>query len=87
MEVATLGLILMSIVGVGLAMLIMAVGAMVSGRCLGGSCGGPDVVGPDGTPLSCETCPLRDRALRDDQARRPAAREHPLGHAAEGAER
>ena len=56
-----LGLILLSIVVIGLLMLAMAVGAIFSNRCLRGSCGGPEVLGPDGEPLSCETCPLREK--------------------------
>jgi hypothetical protein len=56
------GLVLLTILVIGLAMLAMAVGAMFSNRCLRGSCGGPDVLGPDGEPLTCETCPLREPA-------------------------
>jgi hypothetical protein len=56
------GLILLTIVVFGLAMLGMAVGAMFSNRCLRGSCGGPEVLGPDGDPISCDTCPLREKA-------------------------
>jgi hypothetical protein len=56
------GLILLTIVVIGLAMLGMAVGAMFSNRCLRGSCGGPDVFGPDGESLNCDTCPLREKA-------------------------
>lgn len=53
----TMGLILLSIIGVALAMLAMAVGALVSKRCLRGSCGGPEVLGADGKPLTCDACP------------------------------
>lgn len=56
-----MGVIVLSIVGVALAMLLMAVGAMVSTRRLRGSCGGHPVPGPDGQPLTCDACPLRDR--------------------------
>lgn len=52
-------LIVLTIVLMALVMLAMAVGAIVSNRCLRGSCGGPEVLGPDGTPLSCDTCPMR----------------------------
>ena len=65
---ATLGVILLSIIGVGLAMLIMAVGVMFSNRCLRGSCGGPEVLAADGEPLSCDTCPLRDTPQGDARA-------------------
>jgi len=60
-----MGLTLLSIVGVGLVMLIMAVGAIFSDRCLRGSCGGPAVLGSDGQPLNCEACPLRDKPQGD----------------------
>lgn len=55
-----MGLLLLTIVGIGLVMLAMSVGVMLSGRCLRGSCGGPDLVGPDGRSLTCATCPNRD---------------------------
>lgn len=48
-------------VAFGLAMLVMAVGVMFSGRCLRGSCGGTPVFGPDGEPLTCATCPNKDK--------------------------
>jgi hypothetical protein len=54
-----MGVILLSIVGVALAMLIMAVGAIFSNRCLTGSCGGRAVLGFDGQPLTCDACPRR----------------------------
>jgi hypothetical protein len=56
-----MGLFLLTLVIVGLAMAAMAVGTIFSNRCLRGSCGGPEVLGPDGEPLSCDTCPLRDK--------------------------
>ncbi|MGE0591660.1 MAG: hypothetical protein AB7G23_00870 [Vicinamibacterales bacterium] len=52
-------LVLLAIVVIGVAMLFMSVGVVVSNRCLRGSCGGPEVLGPDGTPISCDTCPVR----------------------------
>lgn len=60
-----MGTILLSILGVALAMLMMAVGAIVSNRCLRGSCGGRDVLGLEGEPLTCDTCPLRDTPQSD----------------------
>ena len=56
------GLMLLTVVVIGLAMLAMAVGAIFSNRCLRGSCGGPEILGPDGEPLTCDTCPLREKA-------------------------
>ena len=52
-------LVVLTTVLIGLAMAAMAVGVVFSNRCLRGSCGGPELLGPDGTPLSCETCPMR----------------------------
>jgi len=64
-----MGLIILTVVIVGLVMVAMAVGTIFSGRCLRGSCGGPEVLGPDGEPLSCDTCPLReDRGAPDAPA-------------------
>ena len=50
---------LLTLGGMALIMVIMAVGVIFNGRCLRGSCGGPDAVGPDGEPLNCATCPNR----------------------------
>jgi hypothetical protein len=55
---------LLTLGGMGIIMMIMAVGVMFSGRCLRGSCGGPDAVGPDGEPLNCATCPNRKTIAR-----------------------
>jgi hypothetical protein len=55
-------LILLAIVAIGLVMLAMSVGVLLSGRCLRGSCGGVGIVGPDGEPLTCATCPNRKAA-------------------------
>ena len=63
-----MGVMLLSIVGVALVMLMMAVGAIFSNRCLRGSCGGRAVLGFDGQPLTCDTCPLRDGAQHDPDA-------------------
>ena len=38
-----MGLILITVVGMGLAVLAMSVGVLLSGRCLRGSCGGPEL--------------------------------------------
>ena len=55
---------LLTLGGMGIIMMIMAVGVMFGGRCLRGSCGGPDAVGPDGEPLNCATCPNRETIAR-----------------------
>lgn len=59
-----MGLILVTIVFIGLAVLAMSIGVLLSGRCLRGSCGGPEVLGPDGQPLTCATCPKRKLQAR-----------------------
>ncbi len=46
-------------------MLAMSVGVLVTGRCLRGSCGGPAVLDSDGEPITCATCPNRDRLKRE----------------------
>jgi hypothetical protein len=53
---------LLSLGVIGVAMLAMAIGVILSGRCLRGSCGGPDVTGPDGQSLRCASCPRNDEA-------------------------
>ena len=53
--------ILLVFVAFGLAMAMMAVGVIFSGRCLRGSCGGTPVFGPDGEPITCATCPNKDK--------------------------
>ncbi len=55
-------LVLLVVAIIGIVMLAMAVGVIVSGRCLRGSCGGPDVVGPNGESLMCATCPKRQES-------------------------
>ncbi len=55
-------LVLLTIVVMALAMAGMAVGVLFSNKCLRGSCGGPEVLDADGDPLSCDTCPLKDKA-------------------------
>jgi hypothetical protein len=57
-------LVLLAIVAIGLVMLAMSVGVLLSGRCLRGSCGGPGVLGPDGESLACAACPNRKAAER-----------------------
>lgn len=46
---------------IALVMLAMSVGVLVSGRCLRGSCGGPAVLDADGEPITCSSCPNRER--------------------------
>jgi hypothetical protein len=48
---------LLTLGGMGIVMMIMAVGIVFSGRCLQGSCGGLDAV--DGESLNCDTCSNR----------------------------
>lgn len=52
-----------------LVMLIMAVGVIFKRPCLRGSCGGPDVFGPDGEPVTCATCPNKDKKRQEALAR------------------
>ena len=54
-----MGVFLITVLVIGLAMLAMAVGVLLSSRCLRGSCGGEAALGPDGESLTCETCPMR----------------------------
>lgn len=54
-------LFLLSVVILALIMLVMSVGVIFSGRCLRGSCGGPAVLDSAGEPVTCATCPNRDR--------------------------
>ena len=55
--------LLLTIVLMGLAMLGMSIGVVLSGRSLRGSCGGVDVVAMDGEVLSCGACPKKEKAL------------------------
>ena len=59
-----MGVLLLTLTIFALAMLIMAVGVIFRRPCLRGSCGGPDILGPDGAPLTCATCPNRDKGQR-----------------------
>jgi hypothetical protein len=58
-------LLLLTLTLFALAMLVMAVGVIFSGRCLRGSCGGPAVLDADGEPITCATCPHRERLLEE----------------------
>ena len=58
---------LLTIAALALIMLIMSVGVIFSGRCLRGSCGGRAVLDSAGEPITCATCPNRDR-LRAEAA-------------------
>lgn len=51
-----------------IAMLIMAVGVIFKRPCLRGSCGGSAVLDASGEPLSCATCPNREKNKRSDEA-------------------
>ena len=52
-----------------LVMLVMSVGVILSGRCLRGSCGGPAVLDGNGEPITCATCPNRERLLEEARQR------------------
>ncbi len=54
-------LLLLTLAAFAVAMLIMAVGVIMSRPCLRGSCGGPEVLSPDGESLTCATCPNRKK--------------------------
>jgi hypothetical protein len=58
-------LLLLTLALFALAMLVMAVGVIFSGRCLRGSCGGQGVFDADGEPITCATCPNRERLIRE----------------------
>jgi hypothetical protein len=55
-------LILITVGLIALIMLAMSVGVVFKNRCLRGSCGGPEILDPNGDPLSCATCPNRNKA-------------------------
>ena len=59
---------------IALVMLVMSVGVIFSGRCLRGSCGGAAILDSHGDPVTCATCPNRDRLLEEarQQAEDPA---------------
>jgi hypothetical protein len=61
-------LILITIGFIALIMLAMSVGVVFKNRCLRGSCGGPEVLDPNGDPLSCATCPNRNKAEQSSQS-------------------
>lgn len=56
-----------------LVMLVMSVGVIVSGRCLRGSCGGGAVLDGDGEPITCATCPNRQRLMEEARQKLAAA--------------
>lgn len=58
-----MSLFLLSLGVLGLAMIGLAAGVIVSNRELRGSCGGIAVRGPDGEPMTCGNCDCR---LPDD---------------------
>ncbi len=58
-------LLLLTLTLFALVMLAMSVGVLLSGRCLRGSCGGPAVLDGDGDPITCATCPNRERLLEE----------------------
>ena len=58
-------LLLLSLGLIALVMLVMSVGVIFSGKCLRGSCGGPAILDADGEPITCATCPNRERLLEE----------------------
>ena len=50
-----------TIAAIAIIMFAMAIGVVMKRPCLRGSCGGPDVLTSDGDPISCETCPNRNK--------------------------
>ena len=72
-RISEMQLFFLSALVIGIAMLGMSIGVLVSNRCLRGSCGGPDVIGPTGESLSCSTCPNRSRPTDDEPPGRTAA--------------
>jgi hypothetical protein len=66
-------LFVLSALVIGIAMLAMAVGVLLSNRCLRGSCGGPEILGPNGESLACATCPNRSRSSEDESSIQNAA--------------
>lgn len=66
------GIILLSIVIVGAAMLALAIGAIFSrNSCVRGSCGGLQSSDLETRGLTCGTCPLRKTATGGIDGRRP----------------
>ncbi len=51
---------------ISIAVLAMAVGVIFGNRRLRGSCGGTPVLGPDGEPMTCSTCPNKDKPGHGD---------------------
>ncbi|HRD95163.1 MAG TPA: hypothetical protein PLA97_02020 [Rubrivivax sp.] len=60
-------LAVLALLGLGLA--AMAVGVIFKRPSLRGSCGGPALHTPQGEPISCATCPNRDKPAHEHGAR------------------
>lgn len=60
----------LSLALIAFAMLIMAVGVLFKRPCLRGSCGGPTIFDGNGEPLTCATCPNRNKGGDGADARR-----------------
>jgi hypothetical protein len=56
------GMLAITVAAIAIVMFAMAIGVVMKRPCLRGSCGGPAVLDPDGDPLSCETCPNRNKS-------------------------
>lgn len=61
-----MSLFLITLVVVGVAMVLMAVGLFFKRPCLRGSCGGPDLFDSEGESLTCAACPRR-RSLHSEE--------------------
>jgi len=57
---------LLSAMVIGVAMLAMGVGVVLSNRCLRGTCADLQAAGPDGEPLACAACPRRSETRPGD---------------------
>lgn len=56
-----MGILFLTLAVFLLVVLAMAVGVIFRRPCLRGSCGGPEILDASGEPLSCATCPNRDK--------------------------
>ena len=67
-----MSLFLATLVVVGVAMALMAVGLFFKRPCLRGSCGGPDLFDSKGESLTCAACPRRRSGSAESTPTTPA---------------